>query len=59
MLTPLTKEHLDLADKVRYDADQRNRSPEDRWTIGKFLADQFTAEDKDFDRANWLKACGV
>ncbi len=54
MLTTLTQEHLDLAEKVRF-----ARPLDHVRIIANFLAYQFQAEDKNFDRANWLKACGL
>lgn len=61
MKTPLTQEHLDLAHKVHYHTTGNKcaRQGGDVSTIAHWLLERFMEEDKNFDRDNWLKACGL
>lgn len=54
-LTPLSEDHLKLADKVK------NWNPYSRAEcdiVAIFLNEQFANEDKHFDQNAWLIACG-
>ncbi len=65
MKTELTQEHLHLAAAVKYlNPKAENwhlvyRKADERYCIADWLAIQFYAEDKNFDRVSWMKACAA